>query len=142
MGGVGDQAKDCASNYAEPRKKGQPFTKTKEVCENTVTVHGQCFYAGTANYALFGYIHKLCSDNGWWAFTGRKKISIEISAYKGPLGEVIGQKVAPNFMASVDMAKAAFDSNASGGMKVPAGDRNDQCDPCKDEVYKGNFSGV
>jgi len=51
-----------------PRDKGCDTDSTRNLCEkedgcgNTVEVGGKCMLAGTANYALYGRMFKLCND--------------------------------------------------------------------------------
>jgi len=69
-----------------PRDPGCPGDPTRNKCEaagtcgNTVVVDGKCMLAGTANYALFGTMCRLCHDlTGTW---GRWDMRATIGAYK------------------------------------------------------------
>ncbi|HKP96636.1 MAG TPA: DUF4157 domain-containing protein [Fibrobacteria bacterium] len=60
------------SSCGSPRDAGCPGDPTRRLCEtagscgNSVIVDGKCMLAGTANYALFGKMCRLCHD-----YTGR-----------------------------------------------------------------------
>lgn len=51
-----------------PRDPGCPMDSTRSLCEtdgtcgNSVVVGGKCMLAGTANYAIYGRMFKLCND--------------------------------------------------------------------------------
>lgn len=61
-----------SSTCGSPRDPGCPSDPTRHLCEtsgscgNSVVVGGKCMLAGTANYALFGKMCRLCHD-----YTGR-----------------------------------------------------------------------
>ena len=61
-----------SSSCGSPRDPGCPSDATRHLCEtpgscgNSVVVDGKCMLAGTANYALFGQMCRLCHD-----YTGR-----------------------------------------------------------------------
>ena len=61
-----------SSSCGSPRDPGCPSDPTRLLCEtvgscgNSVVVDGKCMLAGTANYALFGKMCRLCHD-----YTGR-----------------------------------------------------------------------
>jgi hypothetical protein len=69
-----------------PRHPRCPGDRTRHLCEtrgscgNSVMVGGRCMLAGTANYALFGKMCKICHDStGQW---GRWDMRAIIGAYK------------------------------------------------------------
>jgi outer membrane protein OmpA-like peptidoglycan-associated protein len=74
-----------------PRDPGCAADPTRHLCEkvgtcgNSVVVDGKCMLAGTANYALFGKICRLCHDyDGSW---NRSKTRSTIGSYKSVLDD-------------------------------------------------------
>jgi hypothetical protein len=60
-----------SSGCGSPRNPGCDTDATRHLCEtagtcgNTVVVSGRCMLAGTANYALYGKMFKLCNAEFW-----------------------------------------------------------------------------
>ena len=52
--------------------------ETENTCGNTVLVGGRCMLAGTANYAVYGKMFRLCSDEFfyYWGFQMRNLIRL------------------------------------------------------------------
>lgn len=88
-----------------PRDPGCDTDPTRHLCEtsgscgNSVVVGGKCMLAGTANYALFGTMCRICHDEtSQW---GRSDMRAIIGAYKA----IAGDDASP----PRDVASAAYD---------------------------------
>jgi hypothetical protein len=81
-------------------------------CKNTVRVDGQCSYAGSVNYAIFGAMCRLCDISSWW-------MEDLIWAYKGD--HPLGQSASPNYGPSLEWARAGF--RGWPAVPSPRGDR-------------------
>ncbi len=98
-------------------------------CHNSVEVDNNCYYAGSANYVVFGTMCKLCDGHlGWkWhtPYLGFIRgfpewyMQYLITLYKGPLPL---RPAAANYVPSLKWATAGFHGWPSGGAP-PAGDR-------------------
>lgn len=106
-----------SSACGSPRDPGCPTDPTRNLCEtagscgNSVVVGGKCMLAGTANYALFGKICRLCHDyTGRW---NRWDMRAIIGAYKTISGD---DSTPPK-----EMASAAYDGTLPS---VPAAAEN------------------
>ncbi len=90
-----------------PRDPGCDQDDTRSLCEtsgtcgNTVLVGGKCMLAGTANYAIYGKMFKLCTDEFWMYFRFQMRNLIRI--YKTIGRDDSGPPLA--------MATAAFDGD-------------------------------
>jgi hypothetical protein len=108
-------------------------TGADEVCGNTVEVAGQCYYAGSPNYIIFGKMMRLCRDHeqskGWWAklgaddYYGLDKVKSLIWLYKSD---------SFNYEASRQFAIGGFNGTAN----YPQGDRPG-CYPSCPTPYSG-----
>ena len=81
------RSRSCGS----PRNPGCDTDPRRHLCEtasscgNSVVVNGKCLLAGTANYALFGTMCRLCNDETYqW---GRWDMRAIIGAYKTIAGD-------------------------------------------------------
>jgi RHS repeat-associated protein len=97
-----------------------PPCATQPACRNTVEVGNQCYYAGSANYVLFGHMSSLCGWPKW-------QMTFLIWSYK---------RNSPNYVTSRDWAIAGYDGWPAGSASQPAGDRS-QCSPVCPVVYSG-----
>ena len=90
-----------------PRDPGCETDPTRNLCEtagtcgNTVLVGGKCMLAGTANYALYGKMYRLCTDEFFYYFRFQMRNLIRL--YKLVGGDDSGPPLA--------MATAAFDGD-------------------------------
>jgi len=115
----------CATQGAEPP------------CGSTVQVGTECYYAGSANYVVFGLMCRLCNDHfrkkGKTFFMGmdlgESDMEILINLYKA--GGLAGGNVAT----AIDWAKAGFHLWPAGGT-APAGDKPN-CVPVCPTKYQG-----
>jgi outer membrane protein OmpA-like peptidoglycan-associated protein len=91
-------------------------------CGSTVEVNGQCYYAGSVNYVIFGTMASLC---------GLSEYVVQglIAAYKA------GGMKGSNYSTARDWAMAGYNGWPSGG-SPPAGDRA-QCEPTCPLPYIG-----
>jgi len=96
-----------------------PSCTTQPTCKNSVSVGGQCYYAGSVNYVLFGHMCKLC---GWYQW----KMKLMIWLYKHN---------SPNYQPSRDWAVAGYDGWPTCG-RQPASDRP-KCSPTCLVPYSG-----
>ncbi len=105
-------------------------------CGSSVQVEQDCYYAGSANYVIFGKMCKLCADyylgiplinTGYARFTRSAMVDL-ISLYKSDSG---------NYRESVAWAEAGYRGWPTGGTP-PAGDRNN-CRPLCPTPYAGTF---
>jgi outer membrane protein OmpA-like peptidoglycan-associated protein len=111
-------------------------------CGDSVQVGSECYYAGSANYVIFGKMCRLCANyylsiplinTGYARFT-RSAMDQLIDIYKG--SGVTGLATpAGNFRESVAWANAGYDGWPSGGTP-PAGDRS-HCRPVCPTPYRG-----
>lgn len=112
-------------------------------CGSTVQIGDECYYAGSANYVIFGKMCKLCADHylsiplintGYARFT-RNAMEDLIELYKGTGFTGLGSP-SGNFRESVEWANAGYDGWPSGGAP-PAGDRSN-CAPLCPTPYRGS----
>jgi hypothetical protein len=99
-------------------------------CHNSVEVDSNCYYAGSANYVIFGTMCKLCDAHlgwtwhtpvlGWLDGFPEWYMQYLITLYKG--GALPGQTAAPNYGPSLLWATAGYRGWPSGGTPPP-GDR-------------------
>ncbi len=109
-------------------------------CGSTVQLGGDCYYAGSPNYVIYGVMCKLCSDfftsiadaAGAARFT-QSKMEYWVNVYKGTGFTGLGTPSA-NFGPSKDWAIAGY--NGWPGTAAPAGDRN-TCKPTCPTPYGG-----
>jgi hypothetical protein len=109
-------------------------------CQNTVQVGNQCYYAGTANYVIFGVMCKLCHDYYGWSptaveFSETAMIAL-ITAYKGALP---GRPASANFEPCKKWARAGYEGWPA--VAVPPGDRP-ACSPSCPTPYGGTAFSV
>jgi hypothetical protein len=110
-------------------------------CGSSVQVGSECYYAGSANYVVFGVMCKLCFDHymstlnpqGVNRFTKSKMLRL-INYYKGTGFSGLATPAA-NFAESQQWAAAGYDGWPSGGTP-PAGDRSN-CSPLCPTRYSG-----
>jgi hypothetical protein len=102
-----------------------PACATSMRCITSVQIEGQCHYAGSVNYVIFGLMCRLCKISG-------DKMQRYISLYKGGTG--IKSK-ADNYKPSLDWAYAGLmgwgdpeSAEEASFVHAPAGDRP-QCKP-------------
>jgi len=76
----------------------QPQTGRKK-CKDTVEVDNKCYYSGSVNYVLWGWIHRLCRHR-------QQLVEVPIKLYKG--GHIPGRPKAKNFEVSLDWALAGY----------------------------------
>jgi outer membrane protein OmpA-like peptidoglycan-associated protein len=105
-------------------------------CRNSVTVDGECFYAGSANYVIFGVMYRLCRNH--FTISGPVRFSEGamkglIRAYKGPV-PILRSRPAGNYQSSKEWAKSGYNGWRPGG-STPSGDRS-ECARCS-EPYTG-----
>jgi outer membrane protein OmpA-like peptidoglycan-associated protein len=91
-------------------------------CQDTVTVDGNCFYAGSVNYVSFGTMWSLC--RGQFTITGPLRFSETamlalIDLYKGRLP---GRAPAANWIPSREWARRGYSGWSGSG--TPAPDRS------------------
>ena len=99
-----------------------PPCASPQRCQNTVEVSGNCFYAGSANYVIFGTMWNLC--RGHFAVTGAIRFSETtmlglIDLYKGRIPGL--RRASGNWIPSREWARAGY-RGWSGG-SAPAADR-------------------
>lgn len=119
-----------------PRNSGCDSDATRNACEtdgtcgNTVVVGGKCMLAGTANYALFGKMCKVCHDyTGRW---NRWDMRAIIGAYKAVTLDDTGPPK--------EMASAAYDGTLP---TVPGGAENrGACSDRCGATYGGSFDFI
>jgi outer membrane protein OmpA-like peptidoglycan-associated protein len=106
------------------------------VCGTTVQVGSECYYAGSANYVIFGTMCRLCYDHfyaihragatvgytGYMDFTESSMVDL-VDLYKTFFG------VAPNIVPAKAWAVAGRDGWPAGG-KPPPGDRKGCAPEC------------
>jgi outer membrane protein OmpA-like peptidoglycan-associated protein len=116
-----------------PRDPGCDTDPTRDRCEtdgtcgNSVLVGGRCMLAGTANYAIYGKMFRLCSDEFFYYWGGQMRNLIRL--YKLVGGDDSGPPLA--------MANAAFDGTFP---TVPAAAENrGSCTARCGVTYPGNF---
>ena len=111
-------------------------------CGSTVQVGDECYYAGSANYVIFGKMCRLCADyylsiplinTGFARFT-RRSMEDLIDLYKGHGFTGLATPSA-NYRESVRWANAGYDGWPSGG-SPPPGDRSN-CSPLCPTPYHG-----
>lgn len=116
-------------------EKGQP------PCGSSVQVGDACYYAGSANYVVFGAMCRLCFDHfvdrrdlsGAYRFS-RSSMRALVNLYKGTGPAGLGTPSA-NFAESLQWSEAGFDRWPGGG-KPPPGDRQN-CRPVCPLPYAG-----
>jgi outer membrane protein OmpA-like peptidoglycan-associated protein len=119
----------CASTGATP------------VCGTTVQVGDQCYYAGTANYVIFGTMCRLCFNHyaskgdlsGTYRFSKSSMRSL-IDIYKGSGVTGLGTP-AKNYLPAKQWSEAGFDGWPGGGT-APKGDRS-HCSPVCPTPFSG-----
>jgi hypothetical protein len=107
-------------------------------CGSTVQIDGDCSYAGSPNYVIFGVMCRLCHDHyvaagstsGAARFT-QPEMQSWIHFYKG---SGVFSSASGNFVASTQWADAGY--NGWPGVASPAGDRN-TCGPSCPTPYGG-----
>jgi hypothetical protein len=98
-------------------------------CKKTVTVGGGCYYSGSVNYILYGYIFNLCKKSSIWRST-------RIWLYKRGTG---------NYIPSQEWAK--FGQNYTSPINpssLPPPDRP-ECTPCSEtasDTFNGSVGGM
>jgi outer membrane protein OmpA-like peptidoglycan-associated protein len=110
-------------------------------CGSTVQVGDQCYYAGSANYVIFGVMCKLCCDHyaaipdlsGTYRFSPSSMRAL-IDIYKGSGVTGLGTPSA-NYGPSRDWALAGYAGWPSGGAP-PVGDRSN-CGPICPTPFRG-----
>jgi hypothetical protein len=110
-------------------------------CGSSVQVGDQCYYAGSANYVIFGTMCRLCFNHfasipdlsGTYRFRKRGMLHL-IDLYKGT-GPVGLGTPSSNFAESRQWAEAGYDGWPAGGAPPP-GDRNN-CVPLCPHAYNG-----
>ena len=118
-------------------------------CGHSVQVNDQCYYAGSANYVIFGTMCKLCYGHFSYTFNkidpkdplsngplfiarmgldkfNRKAMLTLINDYKGT-GSRGTDTPSGNFQLSIEWAAAGYDGWPNGG-SPPSGDRSN-CQP-------------
>jgi outer membrane protein OmpA-like peptidoglycan-associated protein len=120
----------CATQGADPP------------CGSSIEVGDECYYAGSANYVIFGKMCRLCADyylsiplinTGYARFT-RNAMEALIDLYKGTGFTGLGTP-SSNFRASVQWANAGYDGWPAGGTPPP-GDKSN-CAPLCPTPYSG-----
>jgi Domain of unknown function (DUF4157) len=119
-----------------PRDAGCDTDDTRNKCEtadgcgNSVVVGGKCLLAGTANYALFGTMCRLCHDaTSQW---GRWDMRAIIGAYKTIAGD---DSTPPK-----EVASAAFDG--AFPTLPPAAENRGSCDGRCGATHSGSFDFI
>jgi outer membrane protein OmpA-like peptidoglycan-associated protein len=98
-------------------------------CGSTVEVGNQCYYAGSANYVIFGVMCRLCRDRfGGVEFTETAMRAL-VDLYK--VGGLAGDNVA----AAKGWASAGYHNWPSGGTPPPGDKAN--CSPTCPTRYRG-----
>jgi hypothetical protein len=118
----------CASAHATP------------ACGSTVAIDGECSYAGSPNYVIFGVMCKLCRDH--YALTDPRtapdfdesNMLHLIDVYKGT-GYTGLQTPSPNFGPSNEWARAGY--HGWPGVASPRGDRP-TCSPMCPTPFGGS----
>jgi hypothetical protein len=124
-----------------PEQPKHPVCATQGAnCGSTVQVGKDCYYAGSANYVIFGTMCKLCHDQfiGKRTFYGGMEFTeLEMKAlvYLYKVGGITGANVST----AADWAVAGYHGWPSGGTP-PAGDRNN-CHPGCPTPYRGSDKG-
>jgi hypothetical protein len=124
------------SGCGSPRSGACDTDPTRNACEttgtcgNTVVVDNKCMLAGTANYALFGTMCKLCHD-----FTGRWN-RFDMRAIIGAYKMVSGDDSGP----PKEMASASYDGTFPS-VPTSAENRGTCTDRCG-ATYGGSFDFV
>ncbi len=115
-------------------------------CGDSVQIGSECYYAGTANYALFGKMCRLCAqyylsvpliNEGYARFT-RSSMERLIDLYKGSGLSGISTP-AKNYRESVLLANAGYDGWPATGSQ-PAGDRSHCVPMCPMPYTDGPFT--
>jgi hypothetical protein len=101
-------------------------TGAKPACGESVQIDDDCYYAGSANYVIYGTMFRLCSGEDS-DFT-RPTMKSFIDMYKGSGISGVGTP-APNLKPSLAWAEAGWDGWPSGGTPPP-GDRNNCVPMC------------
>jgi hypothetical protein len=123
-----DYRPDCATRGGTPP------------CGSTVQVGTECYYAGSANYVIFGVMFRLC--NSHFSSTGKASSAGDftesemlkwINRYKGTGFLGIGTP-SGNFKISSEWSSAGFHGWPSAS--PPKGDRNN-CKPTCAKAYSG-----
>lgn len=128
---AGPDAGGCATAGAIPR------------CGSSVQVGGECYYAGSPNYALFGALFKSCHDHFHATEPRRADTYTEkemlwwIDIYKGPLGpRGVLRPASGNFIPSRQWAVAGYRGWPLSKAPAPSGDRSN-CIPICPLPYSG-----
>jgi hypothetical protein len=120
------QPKHCATTGAP---KGQE-------CGESVQINGECYYAGSPNYVIYGTMFRLCAQENpdpHFGFT-RADMKTLIDLYKGSGVSGVATP-SGNFKPALAWAYAGYDGWPSGG-STPSGDRNN-CKPMCPSPYAG-----
>ncbi len=104
-----------------------PPCATAPPCVDTVEVDGNCYYAGSVNYMIFGVMWRLCGN---LQVTGNALIW----AYKGNIPGL--RPAAGNYVPSQGWFDAGYLGWPGGGVLAPAADRPD-CSPTCPVPYAG-----
>jgi hypothetical protein len=98
-------------------------------CGSTVQVGQECYYAGSANYVIWGVMARLCSDEfGGWEFSERAmRALVDLYKLAGAAGANVGTARA--------WASTGYHGWPSGG-SPPSGDRSN-CSPSCPLPYRG-----
>jgi hypothetical protein len=136
----------CATSGATP------------ACGSSVTVDGDCHFAGSANYVIYGAMCRLCSDfasiafksHSWYEIFDRDKfqqLQMQFSEsgmlglidlYKKWLPRVKFASVAGNIEAAKAWSKAGY--NGWPGVKSPPGDRSNCVTDCPHTADYSKFT--
>ncbi|MCC5905119.1 MAG: DUF4157 domain-containing protein [Balneolaceae bacterium] len=110
---------------------------TDQLCGNTVEVSGQCHYAGTPNYIIFGKMMKLCYDH---YDSTDPRWRLRKLDYTLPWVIALTNLYKPtsaNREGSLEFARIGY--NGSLGGSPPTGDRPGCYPECPTD-YQGNFT--
>ncbi len=99
-------------------------------CRDTVEVDGKCFYSGSVNYVLWGWINRLCGHR-------QQLVEAPIKLYKG--GIVPGRPKAQNFEPSVEWALTGYYGWPDLDIGTPASDRKHCAVGCPVNYGDGAF---
>ena len=104
----------------------------RDECGDTVMIEGQCFFAGSVNYVMFGVISRLCEFQ-------KDSMLRAIDLYKGQIKVgPIERPPAGNWQPSRDWANAGYDGWAPANM--PKGDRSKCNKKCPVDYHGADFS--
>ncbi len=125
-----------SSDY-QPRHCATTGAPKGQECGESVQVGGECYYAGSPNYVIYGTMFNLCARENpdpHFSFT-RSDMKTLIDLYKGSGVSGLATPSA-NFKPALAWAYAGYDGWPSGG-SPPSGDRNN-CKPMCPSAYAGD----